>query len=385
MSNIFFNIEPKIINTELACLIGLNEAIVLQQLHYWIEKNSATGTNYIDGRVWTYGTLQEYTERDFPFWSMDTVRRTLTKLMNLGFIIKGNFNKMKMDKTSWYSIDYAALDAWIGKNASKRRKKLPPMPQMQNMNMDNDICQMQHGNLPSSSMAESNVRTLQNAIFEHGKISTSNMASCHVPSLQNATLEDGNLPSAIQETIQETKKEINNQRLDNKTYTQKPAPPTAGECVSNQNAGGEAHCGSEKISGYEKINDSVIIEPVELLFDEFWNLYPRKESKQQAKKAWIKLNPDQSLFNLIANALEYRSQTKEWLAEGGRYIPHPATWLNRRRWEDELNPAKIDQSTVLEERYGNIMFDGKPLDPVQRKQLEYIEKQIKAQCAGEVW
>ena len=73
------------------------------------------------------------------------------------------------------------------------------------------------------------------------------------------------------------------------------------------------------------------------------------------------------------------------MSEGGRYIPHPATWLNGRRWEDEINPAKIDQSAVLEQRYSDFTVDGKPLDPVQRKQLEYIEKQMQArQNTGEV-
>ena len=79
MSYIFYNIEPKVINTELACLIGLNEAIVLQQLHYWLEKNKATATNFQDGRFWTYGTIQEYTDRDFPFWSFDTNVHRLRK------------------------------------------------------------------------------------------------------------------------------------------------------------------------------------------------------------------------------------------------------------------------------------------------------------------
>ena len=80
--------------------------------------------------------------------------------------------------------------------------------------------------------------------------------------------------------------------------------------------------------------DSVIIDDTELFFNEFWKAYPRKESKQQAKKVWMKLKPNQEFFRLITNALEYCKQTEEWLAEGGHYIPNPVTWLNGKQWED---------------------------------------------------
>jgi hypothetical protein len=313
----------------------------MQQFHYWLEKNKATATNYHDGKYWTYGTVQEYRDRDFKFWSLDTVRRTINKLVDLGFILKGNYNKMKMDKTSWYTIDYPVLDTWINKNA----KKPDDSAFMQNGNMDSDICQMQDG-----------------------KISTSIMADYNVPFVQNTTLDDGRLPNAIQENKKgindkELEKQIYNNGLNNMANTQKaPAPTAADESASipiTPVIGGE------------------VLEPVEMLFNEFWKLYPRKESKDKAKKAWMKLNPSRELFSLIVNALEYRSQTKEWLAEGGRYIPHSATWLNGRRWEDEIDPQKFNQSSILGEQYDEILIDGKLLDPVQRKQMEYIVKQMR--------
>jgi len=342
MSNIFYNIEPKVINTELACLLGLNEAIVLQQLHYWIEKNKATATNFHDGRYWTYGTVQEYRDRDFRFWSFDTVKRTFAKLIKLGFVLQGNYNKIKLDQTKWYSINYIFLEEWITENASVPDNT----PLVQN-------APMEQGNLPQCNRAKSAFPTGQNAPLHQSISHQSNRAACTSPSGQNATMQQGSLPHAIPEN----KKQIKHKRLTNKTNTQRAATPAAGGSVSTTTAAiGE------------------IVEPVELLFDAFWKLYPRKESKQQAKKAWLKLNPDQALFDLIANALEYRSQSKEWLAENGRYIPHPATWLNGRRWEDELAPQKLCESAALQEKYGGIRIDGKPLDPVQKKQLEYIEK-----------
>ena|GEM_PF-1697631 len=353
MSNIFYNIEPKVINTQLAVSIGLNEAIVLQQLHYWLERNKTTATNFQDGRYWTYGTIQEYRDRDFPFWSFDTVKRTLAKLIKMGFVIQGNFNKWKLDQTKWYSIDYAAVEEWITKNTPK--PDIPPLVQN---------APMEQGSLPQCNRANSANAIGQNPPLQQSILPQSIGASCPAPSAQDALIQQGSLPHAIQEN----KKQINNKRLTNKTNTQKAQPPTAGESVSTTTA-----------------VDGEIIEPVELLFDVFWKLYPRKECKAAAKKAWLKLKPDQALFNVIANALEYRSQTQEWLAEGGRYIPHPATWLNGRRWEDEQNPINISQSAVMEQRYGDIRIDGKPLDPVQKKQLEYIERQMRErQGSGEV-
>jgi hypothetical protein len=185
----------------------------------------------------------------------------------------------------------------------------------------------------------------------------------------------------VTHAIPENKKQINNRRLDNKTNSQKAPPPTAaGVCEKNQNTPNSHSPRSRASTASTQTIDGEVVEPSELLFEKFWELYPRKESKHQAKKAWAKLQPDQALFNLIANALEYRSQTKEWLAEGGRYIPHPAKWLEARRWEDEPDPKKFCETALFHEKYGEVLIDGKPLDPVQRKQLEYIERQMRAQA-----
>ena len=116
MANILYEIEPRIINTKLARIIGLNEAIVLQQLHYWIEKNKAADKNYNDGRYWTFGTVQEYRDRDFDFWSYETVKRVFAKLVSMGLVVTGNYNKMKIDMTKWYAIDYAVLDEFVSKS-----------------------------------------------------------------------------------------------------------------------------------------------------------------------------------------------------------------------------------------------------------------------------
>jgi hypothetical protein len=79
-------------------------------------------------------------------------------------------------------------------------------------------------------------------------------------------------------------------------------------------------------------------------FSTFWNAYPRKVGKAQALKSWQKIKADSSLQKQILSALEWQSQQTDWQKDGGKFIPHPATWLNGRRWEDE-QPVK---SNVIE-------------------------------------
>ena len=71
------------------------------------------------------------------------------------------------------------------------------------------------------------------------------------------------------------------------------------------------------------------------LFDTFWRSYPKKQSKGQAEKAFLKINPDEQLLATMIATIERAKTSEDWCKEGGRFIPHPATWLNNRRWEDE--------------------------------------------------
>lgn len=92
---------PMMVLPSLAQKIGLNEALVLQQFHYWIKQSG----NKRDGRFWIYNTYDNWAEQ-FSFWSKSTVIRLIEKLEKLGLLIVSNYNKVKFDRTKWYSIDY---------------------------------------------------------------------------------------------------------------------------------------------------------------------------------------------------------------------------------------------------------------------------------------
>jgi hypothetical protein len=68
-------------------------------------------------------------------------------------------------------------------------------------------------------------------------------------------------------------------------------------------------------------------------FEKFWSAYPRKEGKQKAKAAFEKVNVP---LDVLSNAIEQQKESAQWSKDNGQFIPYPATWLNGKRWEDEV-------------------------------------------------
>lgn len=106
MSKLLLDEPPLMVLPKLAEKVGLNEAIILQQIHYWLSGKSAKEK---DGKYWIYNTYEDW-QKQFPFWSVSTVRRTLNSLEKQGLIFKGNYNRAGFDKTIWYSVDYELIN-----------------------------------------------------------------------------------------------------------------------------------------------------------------------------------------------------------------------------------------------------------------------------------
>ena len=80
-------------------------------------------------------------------------------------------------------------------------------------------------------------------------------------------------------------------------------------------------------------------------FDKFWKEYPKKVAKGDARKAWLqtqKIRPD---LDTLLKAVSAAKRTDQWRQDGGKYIPHPATWLRAERWDDDFG---IDLGDVVE-------------------------------------
>ena len=91
-------------NTEIADMYGVNEAILIENIYFWVSKNKANGKHYHDGKYWTYNSTKAFSEL-FYYWSESQIERIIKSLVDKNVIEIGNYNEMKFDRTRWISLN----------------------------------------------------------------------------------------------------------------------------------------------------------------------------------------------------------------------------------------------------------------------------------------
>lgn len=106
MSRLLLDDYPILFLPKLAEMLGSSDrALLLQQIHYWIEKS---GIEH-DGRKWVFNSVATW-HKQFSWISERTLRSILKYLEDEGILLTGNYNKLKFDRTKWYTIDYDRLE-----------------------------------------------------------------------------------------------------------------------------------------------------------------------------------------------------------------------------------------------------------------------------------
>lgn len=116
------------------------------------------------------------------------------------------------------------------------------------------------------------------------------------------------------------------------------------------------------------------------LFDEFWAEYPRKVGKDAARKAFDKRKPSRELLVRMLAAIRLQVQSVAWQKDGGQFIPHPATWLNEGRWQDEETelPQVVRGPDPELERIKRERQQAAPIPENIRAQIASITKRVPA-------
>ena len=130
-------------NVEIAKKYGVDGAIMIENLYFWIQKNKVNNKNFHDGRYWTYNSMKAFTEL-FPYWTEKQIRRILENLKKDGAIITGNYNKIPYDRTLWYALDDSIISFYsnetldLTKQENGKPKKVEPIPDI-NTDINTDI------------------------------------------------------------------------------------------------------------------------------------------------------------------------------------------------------------------------------------------------------
>lgn len=107
-SRLLIDEPPIVLQPSLAVLLGVNEALFVQQLHYWIQYSK----NIRNGRKWVYNSYESWQEK-LPFISVSTIKRIISSLKKKGILLSDCFNRNGFDRTSWYTLDYEKLNALL--------------------------------------------------------------------------------------------------------------------------------------------------------------------------------------------------------------------------------------------------------------------------------
>lgn len=128
--------KKHVFDIEVARIVGVNAAILLENIAYWCEHNQANEENYHDGHYWTFNSMKAFEEL-FPYIKPNAIRTALGKLKDAGLIIVGNYNKSAYDRTSWYALTDKA-NAILGIHTSICEKPQMELGESTNQNEENN-------------------------------------------------------------------------------------------------------------------------------------------------------------------------------------------------------------------------------------------------------
>lgn len=325
-------------NLEAARRYGVDGATLLQGMAMWITKNRANDRHFHDGRWWTYNS-QEALAKLFPFWSRRQIQRIVKGLNEAGALLLGQYSEGSQHNTTWFALsddvlrllgaeECASLSAAAGTGDDlSAAAAAPPLSGEAGTTAPN-------GAVPESTAPNG-------AVYRTERCSTLAGASQESDTRQIDTTSTPYSPPAGGGSM-----------LAEFSYVcQAWYHHDGGLPVMDRDATFTEYLKARQTSNFLPLKEGLeawvtALGPARLplrrvlagetwredpFFWLFWQGYPRKIDKDRARRAWKKLKPDRALAKTILEALRRWKLCDQWQEE--RFIPHPATWLNGRRWE----------------------------------------------------
>jgi hypothetical protein len=314
MTNLLIDERPMMVLPSLANRIGLDNAVVLQQINYWIRlhEQSDNERSFHEGRWWVFNTIEEWQAKQFTWWSVETVKRIIATLEKMGLVISDTFNVKACDRKKWYTIDYDAVD------------------RLKSMN----ICCVGNSRTDLIELVK-NPETIENS---HKVNLTQGSASGQSDPMEKVNLTQfngSNRPNDLykeitQQTTSETTLYCAEGENDNRSQDEVPTGhvdflhPLGSDSSSSRRESQKAR--------HEKEFEELV-----------WKIAYKKVGKEPALKAYLKLRKETARTEeqrddvleawRYANEVMFPAQHKEKGTK--QFIPLASTWFNGKRWNDE--------------------------------------------------
>lgn len=289
-SSLLINEAPLQVLPSLAvALKNVHEAIILQQVQYWLSRS-----NFVfNGRKWVYNTLDEWHEQ-FPWITKKSVGDKFRSLEKKGILIVGNFNKLKYDRTKWYSIDYDKLNSLIN------NENIDENVDMTDKEVSSSCIEKKfpHGRGKKFHMEEEETSSSKEKKFRHGRG-------------RNFCIEEEETSSPIPETTR-----------DYAEITQR---------VRSE---------SESKSKFQN-SKPIALDQLEIEFEKLWKLYPKKIGKKDAFVSYLNWRRENS-ENSYEKASKQLSDYLKYIDLNNishRYVFNGSNWFGGHI-NDEIDLSK---------------------------------------------
>lgn len=282
---------------DIAAIIGIEAAVFLDNICFWVRTNAANKINFHEGRYWTYNKLDAFVEM-FPCWTRRQIERIINNLIKDGYLLTGNFNNNAYDRTKWYTLSDSGLKLF---NISYETpsKPISPNGEMKIPERGNENHQTVTAIPDTKPYTKPDIKNSCSSGDE--RPDDDEKLSRYIPISKDL---QKNVPIVDKPKLILTmaeKQEMIDRKLNGEFMIE--SPPTPGK---------------------------------ENWFDLFWEVYPKKQAKKAAMKAWQKAKLDTKAADIIMDVQIRIKEDAAW--QNKMYIPNPATYLNGERWNDEITP-----------------------------------------------
>lgn len=150
-------------NTEIAKEVGVNAAVILENIAHWVLRNKANDKNFYDGHYWTYNSNAAMAEL-FPYMNARQVRTALDSLRKNGMVLTGNYNKSRYDRTLWYTVSDDCAERFfpeiihLTKKSNGVDEKVKPIPDINTNNKPDNISQQTDSSASDAPIPAESVR-----------------------------------------------------------------------------------------------------------------------------------------------------------------------------------------------------------------------------------